>query len=88
MLSRTALAAVRRQEIEVRSDWHDTGGIDQRVALIIVPLDMSEIDRLGDARMLVKLTGETPKIGVVQDPSQIAFEMSDVDSVKSHQGRE
>ena len=81
-------AAVWRQEVEVRPDWHDASRSDRPVALLIVSLDVREIGRLGDAGVLKKLAGETPKIGVVRDPSQIAFEVSDIDSVKSHQGRE
>ena len=57
------------------------------MALIIVSLDVCEIDRAGDAGMLIKLAGEPPKIGVVHDPSQITLEMSHIDSVKSHEGR-
>ena len=58
------------------------------VALIIVPFDVCEIGRAGDAGILIKLASEAPKIGVVYDSSQIAFEVSDVDSVKSHLGGE
>src|SRR6476619_3603449 len=85
---RQTFAAVRQQEVEIGSERHDASRIDCLVALIIVPFDMREIRRSGDSGILIKLTRETPKIGVVYDPPQIAFEVSHVDSVESHQGGE
>src|ERR1700678_4839709 len=64
---RYMLAAVWTQEIENRPDRHNSRWIDRRVALIIVVLDMSKIRCSGDTRMLIKLAGEAPEIGVIHD---------------------
>jgi hypothetical protein len=82
------LAAVGSQKIEIRSERHDASGIDRIVALIIVPFDVCEIGGAGDIGILIKLAGEPPKIGVIHEASQIAFEMSHIDRIESHQGGE
>ena len=83
-----ALATVRSQKVEIRPEWNNAGRIDRLVALIVMLLDMLEIGRPCDTGMLIELAGESPEIGVVHDAAQVAFEVSDIDSVESHQCRE
>jgi hypothetical protein len=40
----------------LRPDRHDARRIDAPMALVIMVLDVEEIDRLGDARQVVKLS--------------------------------
>jgi hypothetical protein len=80
-----ALTAVRRQEVELGPERHDARGIDVIVTLIIMPLDVREVDRAGDAGILIELAGKSPKIGIIHESSQIALEMSDIDGIEPHQ---
>src|SRR4051794_38405127 len=49
------LAPARPVEVEDRAEGHDAARVDGPVALVIVPLDVLEVHRPGDARDLVEV---------------------------------
>ena len=74
---------MRSAEIVRRTLRDYPGRIDGRVAGIVVPLDLIEVDGLGDARDLVQLAQVVPQIWIVDDAPQIAFEVTVIDSVEA-----
>ena len=66
----------------------DTGWIDVVVGDVVVPLDVVEVDGIGDAVGLIEVFEVTEEVGVVDDPSKVAFEMAMVDGVEAYEGNE
>ena len=66
----------------------DTGWIDVVVGDVVVPLDVVEVDGIGDAVGLIEVFEVTEEVGVVDDPSKVAFEMAMVDGVEAYKGDE
>src|SRR6266850_6972550 len=54
-VSAQLLPSVRPVQIEQRTDRHNPGGIDVVMRHVIVPLDMVEVHRLRDARLLEQI---------------------------------
>src|SRR5690242_851708 len=75
----------RRVKIERGADRNNTRGIDPRVALVVVALDVNKIDSLSDTGDLIDVAGIGPYIFVIDDPSDIAFEVAMIDGVEAHQ---
>ena len=69
-----------------RSDRDYAGGIDAVVGAIVVPLDMVEVDGMGDPVGLVEVSEVTEEVRVVPDSSDITLKMSVVDRIEPHQG--
>ena len=67
---------------------HDTRWVDHQVAFIIVPLDVIKEYGLLDAGDLIKLARIGPKIRVILQHFQIAFEMPVIDRIETDQGGE
>src|SRR5215212_6205797 len=84
-LALNPLPPARRMEMEHRAQRHDPGRIERAVALVIVALDVSHVDGLGDPRRLVEVAQIARQVGIVGDPAQIAFEMPDIDGVEAHE---
>ncbi len=53
-----------------------------------MPFDMLHIDRFFDAGQMDDIPGVTPRFWKIDDPTQVAFEMSVIDRVKADQRRE
>src|SRR5258707_10234759 len=62
--------------------------IDRRVTGVVVPLDLIEVDGIGDARDLVQLAQIVPQIWIVDDAPQIALEVTVVNRVEADEGGE
>ena len=58
------------------------------MALVIVVLDVLDIDGLRDPRQVVDFTRVAPEMRIIDNPAQVAFEMTEVDLVKPDQRRE
>ena len=52
---------------------------------IIMTFDMIEINRLGDAGPLIQVHQVTLEVGVIDDPADVAFEVTVIDDVKSNE---
>src|SRR5271166_4697843 len=75
----------RLVKVEQRSDRDDAGRIDPLVALVIVPLDVTQVHRRGDAGDLKDIARIGPQIPVVDHLAHIALEVAVVDGIESHQ---
>src|SRR4029077_6184165 len=76
------LASVRLREIERRADGDDAGGINFGVRHVIVTLDMSEGDGLGDTGLLIQVHQVTLEVRVIDDSADVAFEVTVIDDIK------
>ena len=59
-----------------RTERNNPGGIDVVVRDVIVPLDMVEVDRVGDAVDLVEISQVAEQVVIVDDAAEIALEMA------------
>src|SRR3954454_18222115 len=79
---------MRGGEVKQGSDRDDPGWIDRTVALVIVPPDMLEIHRRGDAWQLIDVTRKGRQIRIIDDAADVALEVPDIDRVEADQRRE
>src|SRR5690606_15800232 len=75
-------------EVELGPDRDDPGRIDHAMALVIVPLDVIEIHRRGDAWMLKNVADIAPQRRIVGYAPNVAFEMPVIDLIESDKRRE
>ena len=75
--------AVRFHKVQDRTERHDARGIYLAVRHIVMALDVVEIDRLSDARLLIKIHQITLQVRIIDDAPEIAFEMPVVDDVEA-----
>ena len=83
-----AFAAVGGREILVGTEGNDTGWIDVVMGDVVMPLDMVEVHGVGDAVALIEIFEVAKEVGVVDDPPDVAFEMTVVDGVEAYEGDE
>ena len=72
----------------VGTKWDDTGRIDVVVGDVVMPLDVVEVDGVGDAVGLIEVFEVAKEVRVVDDPPKVALEMAVVDSVEAYKGDE
>ena len=72
----------------IGTEGDDAGWIDVVVGDVVVPLDVVEVDGIGDAVGLIEVFEVTEEVGVVDDPPKVAFEMAIVDGVEAYEGNE
>src|SRR5215470_18444654 len=82
------LPPVRRPKIEDRPERNDSRRVHPAVASVVVAFDVIEVDRLGDAGMLVEVAGVRPEIRVVGEPAEVALEVVVVHRVEADERRE
>ena len=82
------LAAMRSREVDEGSKRDDAGRIDVTMALIIMALDMREIHCGCDLRPLVELARIAEDVRVIDDPREIAFEVTVINTVEADERRE
>src|ERR1700712_2430973 len=80
-----SLSPCRRVPVQQRPERHDAVRIDGRMTLIIMGLDVPEIDGLAEARLLKEKSCVVPKRFVIGDAAQVAFEMTVIDGIETHQ---
>src|SRR5512145_1822515 len=73
--SPTSSPPVRPVEINERPARHDPARVHPQMALEVVPLDVLEVDRPCDPRVLVQIAGVRPQVRIVREPPQIALEV-------------
>ena len=71
------LSRVRRPKILRRSDRNNPSRINIVVSKVVMALDVIEIHGTGDSINLVKITKITVQVGVISDPADVAFKMTD-----------
>lgn len=52
---------------------------------VVVPLDVIDADRLGDSRVLIEIEQITLEIRIIDDASQIAFEMPVINDIEANE---
>jgi len=82
------VSSVRRTQILLRPNRHDLGRIDIVVGVVVMPLNVIEIDGLGDSWLLIEILQITEKIWVIDNATNITFEMSVVNRIKAHKSYE
>src|SRR5262249_16490708 len=87
-LPRSRAAAMRFRKIRSRADGNDPGRIDGSVAFVIVAFDVLHVHGRRDPGKLEDVPRERPQVGVIDEPPRVALEVSVVDLVEAHQGRE
>ena len=63
----------------------DTGWIDVIMGDVVMPFDVVEVHCVGDTVGLIEVFEVTEEVGVVDDPSKVAFEMAMVDGVEAYE---
>ncbi len=76
---------MRGGEILVGTKRDDTGRIDVVVRDVVMPLDVVEVDRVGDAVGLIEISQVAEEMGIVDDPPEVALEMAVVDGVEPYE---
>ena len=76
---------VRRGEVELRSDRNDTGRVHLTLAAVVMPLDLLDADRLGDARNLIEIAHIVRQIREFVDVPPVAFEVRVIDGIEAYQ---
>ncbi len=70
-------------KINHRTHWDYTGWVNALMTPIIVLLDAIEIDRICNTRQLIKISGISPQIRIINDTAEIALKMSIIDRIKT-----
>ena len=52
---------------------------------VVVPLDVIQVDRLGDAGLLIQVHQVALQVWIIDDAPQVAFEMAVVKRVKTYE---
>src|SRR3974390_1157164 len=78
-------ALCRRVEIQGRSQRYDTGRIYSAMAHVIVPFDMQKVHCRWDSGQLIDVARIGPEIRVIDDPPNVALEMSMIDRVEANE---
>ena len=76
-------ASSRRGKIDTRAGGDDAGRIDGPVAAVIVPLDMVEMYRLGDAGYLIKRAHVVPQLRKIHQAIAVALEVAVVYGIEA-----
>ena len=75
-------------KIERRTKRNDARRINFGVRHVIVTLDVIDVNRLGDSRVLIQVQQVPLQIGIIDNPSNVAFEVSVINDVEPDQGTE
>ena len=87
-LGRQSFAAVGARQVLVGTERYDAGRIDIVMGDVIVPLDMVEVDGVGDAVGLIEVFQVAEEVWVIDDSPEVALEMAMIDGVEAHEGDE
>ncbi len=67
---------MRRAEVLVRTEWHDAGGVDVVMGDVVVPFDVIEVHRVGDAVDLIEVSQVAEQVRIVRNPAEVALEVA------------
>ena len=79
---------MRRPETLRRTDRDNPGRIDIVVSEIIMAFDVVKIHRIGNAIGLIEIAQIPGQIWIIDNPSDVALEMTMIDDVKANQSHE
>ena len=72
----------------VGTEGDDASRIDVVMGDVVVPFDVVEVHGVGNAVDLIEIFEVAEEVGVVDDPPDVAFEMTVVDGVEAYEGDE
>jgi hypothetical protein len=70
---------------DLRTERDDAARVHGHHAAVVVLLDVEEVDRLGDAGVLIELARVGPQVRVVDQAPEVALEVADVDRIEPDQ---
>ena len=76
---------MRTGEVQERPDGHDASRVDVVMRDVIMPFDMVEIDRVGNARHLVQVLQIPGEMRVIDNAPEVAFEMAMIHRIEPKQ---
>jgi hypothetical protein len=83
LVSLQPFSLVRSEEVLIRAKWHYTHGINVIMCNIVMTFDMIEIDRVGNAFLLIQVLEISKKIRIIHDTLNVAFKVSMIHGIKS-----
>src|ERR1700736_2418196 len=83
-----AFPTVRRCQVDNGPERNDPSGINFFVRHVVVPLDVIDADRLGDSGVLIQVEQVALQIQVIDNASQVAFEVAVIDDVEANERAE
>jgi len=85
---RQLFASVGLSEVENRTDRHYASGVNRIMRHVIVTLNVFEVDRFSDTRLLIKIGHVVLETGVIENTAHAALEVNVIDDIKADQGAE
>ena len=79
---------MRSRQIEEWTERHEPRGINVLMRHVVMPLDVIEVNGIRNSGPLVEITEITMQMRIVDDATQVAFEMPDVHRVEAHERAE
>ena len=73
---------MRFLQIEQRADRNDSSRINLSVRHVVMTLDVIEIDRVGDAGLLIQVHQIALQVWIIDDAAQVALEMAVVNRIE------
>ena len=73
---------MRFPQIKHGTNGNDAGGINFGVRHVVVALDVIEVDRVGDAWLLIEIHQIALQIWVIDDAPQVALEVAVINGVE------
>ena len=83
-----SFALVRLREIEQRADGNDARWINLTVRDVVVTFDVIKVDSIGDAWLLIQVHQVSLQVGIIENASQVAFEVAVINRVETHERAE
>jgi len=80
------LAAMGAGKVKQGTDGDNASGVDVVVGNVVVAFNVVEVDGFGDARLLVKIAEIALEVGIIDDPAEVAFEMTVINGVETDEG--
>ncbi len=78
-------AVMRCCEIDAWAFRDNATGVDSVVARVVMALDVLHVHRVSNAGMLVKIPDVAGQVCVVVNATNIAFEVTNIHRIKTHQ---
>ena len=75
-------------KVLLRSQWHDTSGVDGKVADVVVGFNVSHINGFSHTRHLIQLAHIAANSRIVCYLLTVCFEVAKVHGIKADQGGE
>ena len=82
---RHLFAPMRKRQVEHRPERNEARWVNRVVSDVVVALDMIEINRLRDARLLIKIHQITLEAGIIDDAPKVTFEVEIINDIEPNE---